>query len=1160
MMQPTDGMPIAESMAQALEEYLLAAEEGTAPPRDEFLARYPELADELDACLAALDFIGRAAEAPRAVAAGLADAQAPPEASGQLGDFRLIREVGRGGMGVVYEAEQVSLGRRVALKVLPFAATMDPRQLQRFHNEARAAAALDHPHIVHVHAVGHERAVHFYAMQFIEGQTLATVIADLRRPGGAAVEPTTTHLAAPAGADTAARAAAATERAPRDRASFRRAAELGIQAAEALDYAHALGIVHRDVKPANLLVDGRGNLWITDFGLAHVQSDVRLTMSGDLVGTLRYMSPEQALAKRVVVDHRTDVYSLGATLYELLTLEPAFAGNDRQELLRQIAFEEPRPARRINRSIPAELETIVQKAMEKNPADRYATAKELADDLRQFLDDRPIRARRIGTVRRLRKWGRRHPAVIAAAAAAMTMAVAVLSGSVGWVANDRATRAEWTADAIRTALADSAQWQERRQVPDALAAAQRAKAALAGGHADPALRRQVESRVNDLELLDRLENIRRDGNSAPDELDMFSYQTADDRYRAAFREAALEVETLPAPQAGAQIGATMVAVELAAALDDWAALRLALSDWTDPGWKHLLHVACVADPDPWRVRLRQELQRRDRAGILDLASSEDVFRLMPATLLWLVQAVQEREPQRGLALLREMQRRNPSDFWANIHLAAALRSAKPADLNGAIRFNTAAVAIRPQSHAAHCNLANALADAGRRHESVAEYREAIAIHGKWVEARARLANTFRLQGKLDEAIAECHAAIAINKDDHAGHAVLGMVLRDKGDVDGAIRELRIAVELNKNSAETHFSLGLSLRDRGDVDGAVRAYREAIRCKPAFASAHMNLGNILRNLGELDQAIEEHQAAVQHQPDNAQAHNNLGIALYDKGDLPAAAAAFRKALQLNGDYALALNNLSNVLNDSGDVDGALAAGHKAVSLMPGNAELLFNLGMHLRDNGRFAEALTYLRRGHDAAAKQKTRSYPSARWITECERYIELEPRLADVLGGKRAPVGAAESAEYAKLCVTRRLYASATRLYREALRSKPTLGSLANGLRYDAACTAARAGCGHGKDAADVTDVDRAGFRALALDWLRADREAWARLLQQQPAKLRTAVAKKMQHWLYDVDLNGVRNPDAVAHLPEAERRAWQELWQEVRSLRQDAGTSPRER
>jgi serine/threonine protein kinase len=320
--------PAEESLARALEEYLAAAEAGHAPPRDEFLARYPELAEDLDACLAALNFIGRAAEGPRSVTADVARSKPPEQVLGQLGDFRILREVGRGGMGVVYEAEQMSLRRRVALKVLPFAATMDPRQLKRFHNEVRAVASLDHPHIVHVHAVGCQRGVNYYAMQFIDGQTLAAVIAASRhahskrasvRDAKGDNNPTTAFVTTPhqpdPRAETAADTAAKTAPAPRGVAYFRRVAELCIQAAEALDHAHQLGIVHRDVKPANLLVDGRGALWVTDFGLAHIQSDARLTMTGDLVGTLRYMSPEQALAKRAVIDHRTDVYSLGATLY-----------------------------------------------------------------------------------------------------------------------------------------------------------------------------------------------------------------------------------------------------------------------------------------------------------------------------------------------------------------------------------------------------------------------------------------------------------------------------------------------------------------------------------------------------------------------------------------------------------------------------------------------------------------------------------------------------------------------------------------------------------------------------------------------------------------------------------------------------------------------------
>jgi tetratricopeptide (TPR) repeat protein len=209
-------------------------------------------------------------------------------------------------------------------------------------------------------------------------------------------------------------------------------ARLGIQAAEALEHAHQLGVVYRDVKPGNLMLDGRGNLWVTDFGLARLPNDTGLTMTGDLIGTLRYMSPEQALAKRVVIDHRTDVYSLGATLYELLALRPVFDGNDRQELLRQIAFEEPRALRRWNKAIPAELVTIVLKALEKNPADRYAAANELADDLRRFLEDKPIRSKPATWRQRLVKWGRRHPAIVWAAVVVLAVTVPVLVASSAW--------------------------------------------------------------------------------------------------------------------------------------------------------------------------------------------------------------------------------------------------------------------------------------------------------------------------------------------------------------------------------------------------------------------------------------------------------------------------------------------------------------------------------------------------------------------------------------------------------------------------------------------------------------------------------------------------------------------------------------------------------
>ena len=438
-------------VGQVADEFLRRQRDGERPDIAEYLARYPQAAEVLRPVLASLGLL----DFPQPGHAAAAEI-IPEAALGTLGDFRILREVGRGGMGVVYAAEQISLGRRVALKVLPFASTLDTRQLQRFKNEAQAAAHLHHQSIVPVYATGCERGVHYYAMQYIDGQTLAAVIADLRRQAGreggepatasafamavadgllsgrwaaapgnsgrqveeraAAADPQQTTAYTPRPAVTAVpapetrteMAQVSTESSTQSPAFFRNAAQLGVQAAEALEHAHQLGIVHRDIKPANLLVDLRGHLWITDFGLAHCQSQVGLTMTGDLVGTLRYMSPEQALAQRVMLDHRTDIYSFGVTLYELLTLEPAFGGRDRQELLRQIAFEEPKLPRRMNPAIPAELETIVLKAMEKNPSERYATAQELADDLERFLEDRPIKARRATLVQRLRKWARRH--------------------------------------------------------------------------------------------------------------------------------------------------------------------------------------------------------------------------------------------------------------------------------------------------------------------------------------------------------------------------------------------------------------------------------------------------------------------------------------------------------------------------------------------------------------------------------------------------------------------------------------------------------------------------------------------------------------------------------------------------------------------------------
>jgi serine/threonine protein kinase len=466
---PTQNRDRDEQLGQVLAEWLEAAEQGRPPDESEYLRCYPEFGAELAQCFADWKRFPR----PHRVAERISPIPEPvlPE-NGLLGDFRIVREVGRGGMGVVYEAEQVSLGRRVALKVLPFAATMDPRHLQRFHNEARAAASLHHEHIVPVHGVGCERGVHYYAMQLIDGQSLDAFVRQRRRDTDTArthaAEPTTDHQdeisggpAAPTTAET--RAQATTQQAPRDAAYFRRVAEWGIAAAEALEYAHSLGIIHRDIKPANLMIDGAGKLWITDFGLARTVSNSSLTQTGDLLGTFRYMSPEQALAKHGLVDHRTDIYSLAMTLYELLTLRPAIEGEDREEILRQIAFEEPSSPRSLDRAIPADLETIVLKALAKEPAERYATAQALADDLRYFLEARPIRAKRPTVPQRLWKWGQRHRHLVGATALFLVLGVVGLAVSAFLLWREQ----EQTKTALAQAQANYAQAEAQRQRAEA---------------------------------------------------------------------------------------------------------------------------------------------------------------------------------------------------------------------------------------------------------------------------------------------------------------------------------------------------------------------------------------------------------------------------------------------------------------------------------------------------------------------------------------------------------------------------------------------------------------------------------------------------------------------------------------------------------------------
>jgi WD40 repeat protein/serine/threonine protein kinase len=513
-------------LGRLADEFAERFRRGERPALSEYTDRYPELADEIRDLFPAMAQIEQVKEDRQEVRDDVSPPAAPPFE--QLGDFRILRKIGHGGMGVVYEAEQVSLGRHVAVKVLSQSLLLEPKHKQRFEREAKAAARLHHTNIVPVFGVGEWRAeggshpVPYYVMQFIQGQGLDSVLTELRwlkdhaqnarnsdtpeTPHPASHPPAAQASAAdmarsllsgqfapacPAGAEPAVELADAVTVPPdpvngppgadpgaavpdatrvddpsasssvellgqsgtRGKSGARptywqSVARIGVQVAEALEYAHQQGILHRDIKPSNLLLDAHGTVWVTDFGLAKIEDQQQLTQTGDILGTLRYMPPE-ALEGRSSV--RSDVYALGLTLYEMLVLRPAFVTPDRLRLIAQISADEPERPRTVDPSIPRDLETIVLKAIEKDPGRRYATAGELAADLQRFVADEPIRARPVSRTERLWRWGRRNPGLAGSlsAAAFFLMLGTLVSSLLAVYALDEARRADREAASAR---------------------------------------------------------------------------------------------------------------------------------------------------------------------------------------------------------------------------------------------------------------------------------------------------------------------------------------------------------------------------------------------------------------------------------------------------------------------------------------------------------------------------------------------------------------------------------------------------------------------------------------------------------------------------------------------------------------------------------------
>jgi serine/threonine-protein kinase len=1051
-------------------------------------------------------------------------------APAQRGDrYQLFGEIARGGMGAVIKGRDPDLGRDLAVKVLLSSRRDKPELVRRFVEEAQIGGQLQHPGIVPVYELGafaDQRP--YFTMKLVKGRTLAALLDERRSPA---------------------------HDLPRYLSIFE-------SICQTVAYAHSRGVIHRDLKPSNVMVGSFGEVQVMDWGLAKVLkeggavdeppersaveegavatlrsgSTLDESVAGSVIGTPAYMAPEQAAGEVVRVDRRADVFGLGAILCEILTGETAFIGEGSQEVvLKAIRGETADALARLDAcGAEAELIALAKDCISVAPADRPTGAGVVAERMTAYLvgiQARVQAAERERAVAVARAVEERRRRKVQLQLAAALLALLTLGGvSTMYYLQQRAARAAAGQRVIdRVTLLRGQALAQPDEIPRwevALAAVEQADPAGDPNSAAQllALRTEIQTGLDaaqrDRALLDRLVGIR------SSEADDQGGSLIDRHYADAFRQAGIDLANLTPTEAGARIRARSPAAvsALAAALDDWAAVRRGKRS-DAAGAARLSEAARVADPDPWRVELRNVLDRPDKAarleGLRALARTAK-FQELGAISLHLLGAGLNDAGDAALAesVLRTAQRRHPRDVWVNHTLGAVLERLSRHD--EAIRFYTAARAIRPETG---FNLALNLERRG-------DYDEAYDVFLDLKALRPNTRNLTFLSGFLRDkkgqsrdaesmerdAVAAGREAIRLRPDDAVAHHDLANAVNG----EESVAEFRTAIRLKPDSAPMRFNLGLRLLQLGRYVEAETALRGAIQVKPEYAEAHGLLGDILLNQGKLDEAIAEYRASIRLNPGLAEAHRCLGLALPRQGKLDEAVAELRVTILLQPSYAEAHCDLGGLLKQQGD----------------------------------YAGALEMYRKGHQLGSRRADWPKESVQWVAQAERELALSARFPAMIRGEDRPRENAERLTLAQMAFDRTLFGAAARLWSEAMAIDPTLvDDRQAGHRYRAAVAAALAGVGLGKDDPPSDDAARAKLRRQAVEGLKAELAVWTKRVETGGPQARAAVSQEMTRWKQDRGLAGVRDPEALARLPEAERMEWQALWAEVDALAKRAAT-----
>ncbi len=1058
--ESTDDDPFTSVAA----EYLRRAEADLSPAalkalQNEFLARHSAFADRLRKL-----FENEAAMRELAAAA-----LTGPHIPGSQSDtapllperYKLLDKIGDGGMGTVWKADDTVLNRAVALKLILTTLAASAEHCMRFKIEAEAVARLQHPHIVQLFDVGEHAGLPYLALEFLEGGTLEKRLhKDQTLPGP-------------------------------------EAAALVEKLARAIQHAHERGVIHRDLKPTNVLFTGNGEPKVTDFGLAkRLDSDQELSQPGTVVGTLLYMAPEQARGETREVGPAADVWALGAILYECLTGQVPFRGANALETRLQIIETAPVPPTQRAPKCPRDLETICLKCLHKETTQRYLTAGALADDLRRFLEKRPIKARRVGLLERARLGVRRRPAV-----AGLLLVSVVAAAGLTWLGwenrqktkakeQERSNRQVDTRLRVGQALQKARLLQgEARPLNDlekfgqALLAARGAAELLALGEADAELKREVaalaaeleqeraqaealaQARLRDGLLLHALDGAR--VRKAFLRGDDFDYVTAVGAYAAAFLAYGVDLDALPAEEIAQRLAdrPPPVRSEAANALTELGMLRVATHGLAilakplepppppDPSrWERLFEAADRIDPNPWRANLRQTLCRPNLlevvGGMLILAKDVRVEEHPVASLTLLAEALAGfGHPAPAVNLLRRTHERFPDDFWVNYFLTINAGHTTPPRWEDAARYGTAAVALRPESVLAHYNLGVAFLELRRYADAVTAFR----------------------------------AAQRMGERQHQPDFV-----------------------------PVWINLGYALDHAGDAAGAAAAWKRAIAIDSRSVETLGNYANILLAAGDCAQAETILRQCTLLAPRDHKTHYNLGI-LYGVQER---------------------------------WEEALAPYQQARELAPGLYNVRLNLAQDLHELGRYEDALreyAEARRQIVAAGPEHARLLQvlDGEVLPRCRREQAQDALLPELVKGEVEPA-TEDDRRAAALAVWRRgAYASSARLFVETFAGGDR--AWIDRQTYHATCAAARA-------AGDpqVPEAEQALWRGRALEWLRNDLKLWPARYQ---GDLRPWVVTRMRRWQMDPHLAGVRDAEALTRLSDAERTEWEATWAAVKKL-----------